>query len=142
MTLLRWGGVSLAWSCFKWFFSASASADPGVASCGGFASWPTFGFKALDLTWNFDSSLTYIGVGALPCTPRWPPRAAPADLRPKALCHVLPAHPDRRGCATLSAALNLFGGSLRCAVLAVWPRGEPARHLAAWLTAATHGEAP
>ncbi len=79
MTLLRWGGVSLAWSCFKWFFSASASADPGVPSCGGFASWPTFGFKALDLTWNFDSSLTYIGVGAPLRTPPWPPRAAPAD---------------------------------------------------------------
>ena len=56
--------MSLFWSCFKWFFSAGASADARVASCGGFSSWPTFGFKALDLTWNFDSSLTYIGVGA------------------------------------------------------------------------------
>ena len=62
-TLCQWGGVSLFWSCFKWFFSAGASADARVASCGGFSSWPTFGFKALDLTWNFDGSLTYIGVG-------------------------------------------------------------------------------
>ena len=56
--------MSLFWSCFKWFFSAGSSADASVASCGGFSSWPTFGFKALDLTWNFDSSLTYVGVGA------------------------------------------------------------------------------
>ena len=63
MTLMQWGGVSFAWSSFKWFFSAAASSQAGV-SCGGFSSWPTFGFKALDLTWNFDSSLTYIGVGA------------------------------------------------------------------------------
>lgn len=66
-TLCQWGGVSLFWSCFKWFFSAGASADASVASCGGFSAWPTFGFKALDLTWNFDSSLTYIGVGAPSC---------------------------------------------------------------------------
>ncbi|KAK9836321.1 hypothetical protein WJX81_005210 [Elliptochloris bilobata] len=68
-TLCQWGGVSLFWSCFKWFFSAGASADASVASCGGFSSWPTFGFKALNLTWNFDSSLTYIGVGMI--CPHW-----------------------------------------------------------------------
>ena len=32
--------------------------------CSGFLAWPTFGFKALDLTWECDSSLTCIGVGA------------------------------------------------------------------------------
>jgi hypothetical protein len=57
-TLFTWGTSSFGFAFFKWFFSATG------AACGGFASWPTLGMRALKWTWSFDFSLTYIGVGA------------------------------------------------------------------------------
>ena len=46
-------------SMFKWFFSA-----PGD-KCGGWDQFPTFGLKALKWKWQYDWSLTYVGVGKL-----------------------------------------------------------------------------
>ncbi len=57
-TLLWSGGSSFFFSMFKWFFSASG------ANCNGWDKFPTFGLKALKWTWQYDWSLTYIGVGA------------------------------------------------------------------------------
>ena len=62
-TLLWAGGGSFVFSMFKWFFSA-----PGE-KCGGWDQFPTFGLKALKWKWQYDWSLTYIGVGK----PRWLP---------------------------------------------------------------------
>ena len=62
-TLLWAGGGSFVFSMFKWFFSA-----PGE-KCGGWDQFPTFGLKALKWKWQYDWSLTYIGVGKL----RWLP---------------------------------------------------------------------
>ena len=59
MAALLWsGGCSFFFSMFKWFFSASG------ANCNGWDRFPTFGLKALKWTWQYDWSLTYIGVGA------------------------------------------------------------------------------
>lgn len=58
-TLLWTGGSSFFFSMFKWFFSASGDA------CNGWDKFPTFGLKALKWTWQYDFSLTYIGVGEL-----------------------------------------------------------------------------
>lgn len=58
-TLGYWGGTSFLFSFFKWFFTASSD----NVSCG-FSSWPSLGVDALAYNWNFDFSLTYIGVGA------------------------------------------------------------------------------
>ena len=56
--MLLWtGGGSFFWSMFKWFFSASGT------TCNGWDKFPTFGLKALEWTWQFDWSATYIGVG-------------------------------------------------------------------------------
>ena len=58
-TLLWSGGCSFFFSMFKWFVSA-----PGD-NCSGWDKYPTFGLKALKWTWQYDWSLTYVGVGAL-----------------------------------------------------------------------------
>ena len=58
-TLLWAGGGSFAFSMFKWFFSATGE------KCGGWDQFPTFGLKALKWKWQYDWSLTYIGVGKL-----------------------------------------------------------------------------
>lgn len=62
MATLVWSGCgSFLFSMFKWFFSASG------ANCNGWDKFPTFGLKALKWTWQYDWSLTYIGVGAALC---------------------------------------------------------------------------
>ncbi len=59
MMLLYTGASSFVFSMFKWFFSAEGT------NCGGWGKFPTFGLKALKWTWQFDWSLTYMGVGGL-----------------------------------------------------------------------------
>ena len=59
MMLLYTGASSFAFSMFKWFFSGKGT------NCGGWGGFPTFGLQALKWTWQFDWSLTYMGVGGL-----------------------------------------------------------------------------
>ena len=59
-TMAYWGTTSLLWSTFKWFFGGPA----GAAGCG-FSQFPSLGLIALAHTWNWDFSLTYVGVGKL-----------------------------------------------------------------------------
>lgn len=57
--VLSWTGVgSFLFSCFKWLVSGH---DYGC----GFGVWPSFGFKALEYTWNFDWQHNYIGAGMI-----------------------------------------------------------------------------
>jgi hypothetical protein len=65
MTLFTSGISSFGFSFFKWFFSATGT------SCGSWEGFPTFGLKALKWTWNYDFSLTYIGVGACIVSAIW-----------------------------------------------------------------------
>ena len=58
-TLGYWGGTSFLFSFFKWFFAANSDS----VTCG-FGAFPSLGIDALAYNWNFDFSLTYIGVGA------------------------------------------------------------------------------
>ena len=58
-TLLWSGGCSFFFSMFKWFVSAEGD------NCSGWDRYPTFGLKALKWTWQYDWSMTYVGVGAL-----------------------------------------------------------------------------
>ena len=53
-----WGMTSFLFSFFKWFFGGPASAS----NCG-FNMFPSLGIAALNQTWQFDFSLTYVGVG-------------------------------------------------------------------------------
>ena len=57
-TMGYWGMTSFLFSFFKWFFQG----DPSSSNCG-FSQFPSLGLKALAQSWNFDFSLTYIGVG-------------------------------------------------------------------------------
>lgn len=55
--LLSWTGISsFVFSAVKWVVSGE---DYGC----GFGVWPSFGFKALGYTWNFDWQQNYIGAG-------------------------------------------------------------------------------
>ena len=63
-TLGYWGGTSFLFSFFKWFFAANSD----NVTCG-FGAFPSLGIDALAYNWNFDFSLTYIGVGALSAGP-------------------------------------------------------------------------
>ena len=88
-TLLWAGGSSFVFSMFKWFFSA-----PGE-KCGGWDQFPTFGLKALKWKWQYDWSLTYIGVGKL----HWLPflmRKCASFQKHDHLCHVIPCMSDTR----------------------------------------------
>ena len=53
-----WGLTSFLWDFFQWFFQG----DPSASNCG-FSQFPSLGLKALAQSWNFDFSLTYVGVG-------------------------------------------------------------------------------
>ena len=57
-TMGYWGMTSFLFSFFKWFFGGPASAS----NCG-FNMFPSLGIDALNQTWQFDFSLTYVGVG-------------------------------------------------------------------------------
>ncbi|OAY37262.1 probable metal-nicotianamine transporter YSL6 [Manihot esculenta] len=50
--------ISLAWSCFKWFFS-------GVGDSCGFDNFPSFGLTLFKNTFYFDFSPTYVGCGLI-----------------------------------------------------------------------------
>ena len=53
-----WGLTSFLWDLFQWFFQG----DPSASNCG-FSLFPSLGLKALAQSWNFDFSLSYVGVG-------------------------------------------------------------------------------
>ncbi|VYS67791.1 unnamed protein product [Arabidopsis thaliana] len=50
-------GLSFFWAFFGWFYS-------GGEKCG-FSQFPTFGLQALDKTFYFDFSMTYVGAGMI-----------------------------------------------------------------------------
>uniref|UniRef100_A0A2P2MUF4 Uncharacterized protein MANES_11G087100 n=1 Tax=Rhizophora mucronata TaxID=61149 RepID=A0A2P2MUF4_RHIMU len=50
--------ISLAWSCFKWFFS-------GIGDSCGFDNFPTLGLALFKSTFYFDFSPTYVGCGLI-----------------------------------------------------------------------------
>ncbi|KDP41791.1 hypothetical protein JCGZ_26809 [Jatropha curcas] len=50
--------ISLAWSCFKWFFS-------GIGDSCGFDNFPSFGLTLFKNTFYFDFSPTYVGCGLI-----------------------------------------------------------------------------
>eukprot|EP00516_Mucochytrium_quahogii_P004312 CAMPEP_0203749064 /NCGR_PEP_ID=MMETSP0098-20131031/3755_1 /ASSEMBLY_ACC=CAM_ASM_000208 /TAXON_ID=96639 /ORGANISM=" , Strain NY0313808BC1" /LENGTH=697 /DNA_ID=CAMNT_0050638007 /DNA_START=36 /DNA_END=2129 /DNA_ORIENTATION=- len=56
----KWFTIMFSWDIFRWCFDGG----PNDSGCG-FGGFPTFGMKALDLTWNFDFSFNYIAVGML-----------------------------------------------------------------------------
>ncbi|KAG2710635.1 hypothetical protein I3760_04G037500 [Carya illinoinensis] len=51
-------GISLFWSCFKWFFS-------GIGDSCGFDNFPTLGLTLYKSTFYFDFSPTYVGCGLI-----------------------------------------------------------------------------
>ncbi|KAF5457411.1 hypothetical protein F2P56_021514 [Juglans regia] len=51
-------GISLFWSCFKWFFS-------GIGDSCGFDNFPTLGLALYKSTFYFDFSPTYVGCGLI-----------------------------------------------------------------------------
>ena len=60
-TMGYWGMTSFLFSFFKWFFGGPS----GASNCG-FNMFPSLGLAALNQTWQFDFSLTYVGVGEQP----------------------------------------------------------------------------
>lgn len=51
-------GISLSWSCFKWFFS-------GIGDSCGFDNFPSLGLTLYKNTFYFDFSPTYVGCGLI-----------------------------------------------------------------------------
>lgn len=51
-------GISLSWSCFKWFFS-------GIGDSCGFDNFPSLGLTLYKSTFYFDFSPTYVGCGLI-----------------------------------------------------------------------------
>ena len=122
-TLGYWGGTSFLFSFFKWFFAANSD----NVTCG-FGAFPSLGIDALAYNWNFDFSLTYIGVGAC-CSALLrvifassPPLGSPSDTVPYQVWCSGPAVPcmeessQPAGC--LSASLAWIAYSYLSSMLA------------------------